>query len=61
MSGLRRKLQQCMSLNNYVEATRQNTDSVTLTDAVSNGLVDLKAYGKSEVKGEVFTSVVAKA
>ena len=60
MSGLRRKLQQCMSLNNYVEATRQNTDSVTLTDAVSNGLVDLKAYGKSEVKGEVFTSVVAK-
>lgn len=60
MSGLRRKLQQYIALNNYVEATRQNTDSVTLTDAVSNGLVELKAHGKSEVKGKVFTSVVAK-
>ena len=44
--SLRRKLQQFITLNNYVEAARTGTDSLELTDAVSSKLDYLNVYGK---------------
>lgn len=60
--NLRKQLSSYIALNNYVEAFRENTSSIVLTDAITNGLTDLQLKG-SEVKNkpEVFLdSVVAK-
>ena len=60
--NLRKQLSSYIALNNYVEAIRENTSSIVLTDAITNGLTDLQLKG-SEVKNkpEVFLdSVVAK-
>ena len=60
--NLRKQLSSYIALNNYVEATRENTSSIVLTDAITNGLTDLQLKG-SEVKNKPETfldSVVAK-
>lgn len=60
--NLRKQLSSYIALNNYVEAFRENTSSIVLTDAITNGLTDLQLKG-SEVKNkpEMFLdSVVAK-
>ena len=60
--NLRKQLSSYIALNNYVEAIRENTSSIVLTDAITNGLTDLQLKG-SEVKNkpEMFLdSVVAK-
>ena len=60
--NLRKQLSSYIALNNYVEAIRENTSSIVLTDAITNSLTDLQLKG-SEVKNkpEVFLdSVVAK-
>ena len=60
--NLRKQLSSYIALNNYVEAFRENTSSIVLTDAITNGLTDLQLKG-SEVKNKPETfldSVVAK-
>ena len=60
--NLRKQLSSYIALNNYVEAIRENTSSIVLTDAITNGLTDLQLKG-SEVKNKPETfldSVVAK-
>ena len=49
--NLRKQLSSYIALNNYVEATRENTSSIVLTDAITNGLTDLQLKG-SEVKNK---------
>ena len=49
--NLRKQLSSYIALNNYVEAIRENTSSIVLTDAITNGLTDLQLKG-SEVKNK---------
>ena len=60
--NLRKQLSSYVALNNYVEAIRENTSSIILTDAITDGLTGLQLKG-SEVKNQPETfldSVVAK-
>lgn len=49
--NLRKQLSSYIILNNYVEAIRENTSSIILTDAIHNGLSGLQLKG-SEVKNQ---------
>lgn len=49
--NLRKQLSSYIALNNYVEAFRENTSSIVLTDAITNSLTDLQLKG-SEVKNK---------
>lgn len=49
--NLRKQLSSYIALNNYVEAIRESTSSIVLTDAITNGLIDLQLKG-SEVKNK---------
>ena len=46
--NLRKQLSSYIALNNYVEAFRENTSSIVLTDAITNGLTDLQLKGGTE-------------
>ena len=46
--NLRKQLSSYMALNNYVEAVREGTDSVQLTDAITNSLSYVKVFGGTE-------------
>ena len=49
--NLRKQLSSYIALNNYVEAIRENTSSIVLTDAITNGLTDLQLKGGTEQNG----------
>ena len=49
--NLRKQLSSYIALNNYVEAFRENTSSIVLTDAITNGLTDLQLKGGTEQNG----------
>ena len=46
--NLRKQLSSYIALNNYVEAIRENTSSIVLTDAITNGLTGLQLKGGTE-------------
>ena len=49
--NLRKQFSSYIPLNYYVEAFRENTSSIVLTDAITNGLTDLQLKGGTEQNG----------